>query len=78
MNELTFEERTLVAFYNRGDREATMRALHEMRGYLDAGEKELRALTDSANGKLESMSDADFDALDLTPDFDTEDAAYGG
>lgn len=78
MNELTFEERNLVALYNRGEREATMRALHEMRGYLDAGETELRELTDSALYKLGQMRDEDFDALDLTPDFDTEDAAYGG
>ena len=78
MNELTFEERSLVALYNRGDREATISALREMCGYLDTDEAELRALTDSATYKLESMSDADFDALDLTPDFDTEDTAYGG
>ena len=78
MNELTFEERNLVAFYNRDNRETTMRALHEMRGYLDAGETELRELTDSALYKLSQMRDEDFDALNLTPDFDTEDAAYGG
>ena len=78
MNELTFEERNLVAFYNRDNREATMRALHEMRSYLDAGETELRELTDSAIYKLGQMRDEDFDALDLTPDFDTEDTAYGG
>ena len=78
MNELTFEERNLVAFYNRGDREATMRALHEMRSYLDAGEKDLRDLTDSAIYKLGQMRDEDFDALNLTPDYDAEDAAYGG
>ena len=78
MNELTFEERSLVVLYNRGDREATISALREMRGYLDTDEAELRALTDSALYKLSQMRDEDFDALDLTPDFDTEDAAYGG
>ena len=78
MNELTFEERSLVALYNRGEREATISALREMRGYLDTDEAELRALTDSALYKLSQMRDEDFDALDLTPDFDTEDAAYGG
>ena len=53
-------------------------ALSEMRGYLDADEAELRELTDSALYKLGQMRDEDFDALDLTPDFDTEGAAYGG
>ena len=77
MNELTFEERNLVALYNRGDREATISTLREMRGYLDADEAELRTLTDSAIGKLDAMSGEDFDALDLIPDFDAEDAAYG-
>ena len=78
MNELTFEERNLVAFYNRDNRETTMRALHEMRSYLDGGETELRELTDSALYKLGQMRDEDFDALNLTPDYDAEDAAYGG
>ncbi len=78
MNELTFEERNLVALYNRDDRETTMRALSEMRDYLGTDETELRELTDSALYKLGQMRDEDFDALDLTPDFDTEDAAYGG
>ena len=41
-------------------------------------ERSLRELTDSALYKLGQMRDEDFDALDLTPDFDTEDAAYGG
>ena len=69
MNELTFEERNLVALYNRDDRETTMHALSEMRDYLDADETELRELTDSALYKLGQMRDEDFDALDLTPDY---------
>ena len=69
MHELTFEERNLVALYNRDDRETTMRALSEMRNYLDADETELRELTDSALYKLGQMRDEDFDALDLTPDY---------
>lgn len=78
MNELTFEERSLVALYNLGEREATISALREMRGYLDTDEAELRALTDSALYKLGQMRDEDFDALNLMPDYDAEDAAYGG
>ena len=50
--------------------------LEEMRGYLEPDEDELRDLTDSALSKLRSMSDGEFDALDLYPDFDAEDAAH--
>ena len=48
-----------------------------MRGYLQLDEDELRELTDSALGKLRRMTDADFEAVDLYPDFDPEDPAYG-
>ena len=44
--------------------------LTEMRGYLDAEEAELRELTDSAIRKLRDITDAEYAALDLTPDFD--------
>ena len=43
-----------------------------MRGYLSAEETELLALTDSALGKLRGMSDTEYAALDLFPDFDEE------
>ena len=75
MNELTFEERNLVCIYNSsGTRGGVIAALKEMRGYLESDEPELRELTDSALAKLEAMSDADYAALDLVPDFDPEDA----
>ena len=78
MIELTFEERNLVCIYSAsGTREGVIEALRKMRGYLGAGEDDLQALTDSALSKLNAMSDADFEALDLTPDYDPEDAAYG-
>ena len=74
MNELSFEERNLVCIYNSsGNRKGTMDALIEMRRYLGQDETELQELTDSALIKLESMSDADFEALELFPDFDQED-----
>ena len=41
-----------------------------MWGYLDAEEAELRELTDSALAKLRGITDAEYAALDLTPDFD--------
>lgn len=77
MNEFTFDERNLVCIYNTGTRTGTITALTEMRGYLAPDEGELTALTDGALEKLGAMSDEAFDALDLFPDFDTEDPAYG-
>ena len=37
---------------------------------LEPDETELLALTDSTLAKLRAMTDADFDALELYPDFD--------
>lgn len=74
MNQLTFEERNLMCIYNTGTRAGLMAELEEMRGYLAPDEAELRALTDSALSKLRAMTDAEFSALDLYPDFGTEDA----
>ena len=48
----------------------TDRQLREMRGELAPEETELRELTDSALGKLQAMSDAEFAELELYPDFD--------
>ena len=77
MENFTFEEMNLMCIYNTGTREGLMDALKEMRGYLEPDEAELRELTDSALDKLRGMDDAAFAALDLIPDFDPEDAAYG-
>ena len=68
---ITFEERQLMSLYNTGTRTGLIAALEEMRGYLAADETELRELPDSA--KLRRMSDAEYDALDLFPDFEKED-----
>lgn len=77
MNDFTFEEKNLLCIYSGGEtRLGTIAALEEMRGYLEPDEDELRDLTDSALSKLRSMSDGEFDALDLYPDFDAEDAAH--
>lgn len=48
-------------------------ATAEKLGYLAADETELRELTDSAIAKLRRMNDAEYDALDLFPDFEKED-----
>lgn len=66
----TFEEINLMCIYNgTGTRQGLISALREMSGFLESDETELRSLTDSALTKLEAMSDAEFEALDLTPDF---------
>ena len=68
MNALTFEETNLLCIYNPGSRLGAIEALTEMRRELSPDETELLALTDST--KLRAMTDADFDALELYPDFD--------
>ena len=77
MEYLTFDELTLMSLYTDGTRSGTVRALKEMRGYLDAGETELLTLTDSTISRLEQMTNEAFDALDLFPDFDEEDTDAG-
>ncbi len=70
MNEFTFDEINLMCIYNTGTREGLIGALVEMHGYLAPDEDELRELTDSALAKLRAVSDEDFAALELFPDFD--------
>ena len=67
---ITYEEQQLMSLYNTGTRQGLIDALTEMRGYLAADETELRKLTDSAISKLNRMTDAEYDALDLIPDFE--------
>ncbi len=68
---ITYEEQQLMCIYNPGTRLGMIQALAEMRTYLDDDERELRALTDNAIAKLNAITDAEFDALDLLPDFDS-------
>ena len=70
MNALTFEETNLLCIYNPGSRLGAIEALTEMRRELSPDETELLALTDSTLAKLRAMTDVDFDALKLYPDFD--------
>lgn len=71
MGNFTFEEINLMCIYNTGSRTGLIDALTEMRGELSPEETELRELTDSALGKLQVMSDAEFVELELFPDFET-------
>ena len=66
----THDEVSLMSIYNAaGTREGLIAALTEMQGYLDAEEAELRELTDSALAQLCDITDAEYAALDLFPDF---------
>ncbi|WP_277668597.1 transposon-transfer assisting family protein [Caproiciproducens galactitolivorans] len=68
----TNDEINLMCIYNTGTREGLIAELEQMRSYLGAEETELLALTDSALGKLRAMSDEEYAALDLFPDFNDQ------
>ena len=70
---ITYEEQQLMSLYNgSGTRSGLIADLREMRDCLDAGDGDLLELTDSTIEKLEVMTDEDYAALDITPDFDVE------
>ena len=71
MGNFTFEEMNLLCIYNTGSRGGLIENFTEMRGELSPEETELRELTDSALGKIQAMSDAEFSELELYPDFGT-------
>lgn len=66
---MTKDELSLVAIYNKGNRKETIEGLKEMKTYLEPDEKKLMKLTDSAIAKLEAMTDNEYEALDLYPEF---------
>ena len=72
MMNFTNDEMNLMCIYQSDSRSGLIAALTEMRGYLDEDEAELRELTDSALQKLGEITDEDFAALELVPDFDTD------
>ena len=71
--KVTYEERQLMAIYNPGTRRGLLEALIDMQQYLSKEERDLNDLTASAISKLQEMSDDEYEALDLVPDFDSED-----
>lgn len=66
---MTKDELSLVAIYNKGNRKDTIEGLKEMKTYLEPNEKKLLKLTESAITKLEAMTDKEYEALDLYPEF---------
>lgn len=69
MEKFTFDEMNLMCIYATGTRQGLINELTEMRGYLEADEKELLELTDSVIRKLGKLSDAEYANIDLIPDF---------
>lgn len=67
---ITNYEQQLMAIYNTGTRLGLIQALNEMRIYLDDDEQKLMEATDSAIAKLNAMTDAEYESLDLVPDFE--------
>ena len=69
----TNDELNLMCIYDTGTRTGLIEALSTMREQLEADETELLQMTDSAIKKLRAMSDEDYEALELFPDFNEED-----
>lgn len=69
MTELTHDETNLLCIYQKGSRAGTIDNIKQMRKYLEEDETELLNMSDGLLQKFEAMSDADFDALELFPDF---------
>ena len=61
----TKDEKTLLILYGEKNRSGTLKNLFLMRGQLQADEKALSALTDAVIRKLGSMTDSEFDGLNL-------------
>lgn len=66
------DEWTLMMLYNPGNRSGLIDALREMQKALTGRDRNLRKWTKSVLSKLEQMSDAEFEAMDLYPDFDAK------
>lgn len=67
----TNDEMNLMCIYSaEGKRTELMEKLTEMKRHLENDEAELLTLTASTLAKLAELSDAEFEALELIPDFD--------
>lgn len=69
MNDFTRDERIMMMLYNPGTRAGLIAELEAMRLQLTPGERRLKRLSGSVLEKLNGMTDAEFDRLELYPDF---------
>lgn len=65
---LTYEESNLIAIYKKDTRRDTIREIAEMTTFLSPEEGELMALSEQSIKKLKSMTDEEFDNLELSLD----------
>lgn len=70
MHTITYDEQQLITIFNSGSRNGTISALEKMSAELEPDESDLRDMTASALTKLRAMTDADYESLDLMPEFD--------
>ena len=69
--KFTNDEMNLMCIYSaEGNRTELMEKLAEMKRHLESDVAELLTLTDSTLTKLAELSDVEFEALELIPDFD--------
>lgn len=68
MKNFTRDERMIMMLYNPGTRAGLIAELEAMRLQLTPPERRLNRLSKSVLEKLDGMTDAEFDSLDLYPD----------
>ena len=68
MKDFTPDEQIMMMLYNPGTRTGLIAELEAMRLQLTPPERRLNRLSKSVLEKLGSMTDAEFDSLDLYPD----------
>lgn len=73
MNELSFDERNLLCIY-RTPAAGRLDVLHTIQDMcmLPDVEDEIRQVGGTLVGKLKNMSDAEFSALEIYPDYDED------
>ena len=68
MTDFTRDERMLMMLYNPGTRAGLVAELEAMRLQLTPPERKLNRLSRSVIEKLNTITDEDFDRLELYPD----------
>jgi len=72
MMNFTEDELNLMMIYNPGEREGLIEELKTMQKHLTGRDRNLRKWTRSVLEKLNGMTDAEFESLDLYPDLGAE------
>lgn len=68
MKNFTRDERMIMMLYNPGTRAGLIAELEAMRLQLTPPERRLNRLSKNVLEKLDGMTDAEFDSMDLYPD----------